>query len=64
MSREKRRHFTRLTRRVLYLQRDIASHLFKALHQLGVCAIYLDYPFNIAQNRATCSRQICGLAVN
>ncbi|ADY01906.1 transposase, IS605 OrfB family [Vulcanisaeta moutnovskia 768-28] len=39
----------KLRRRLLHLYRNLASHLIKKLHELGVSTIYLGYPFNIAQ---------------
>jgi hypothetical protein len=47
--REKRRLFGKLTRRLLHLYRNLASHLLDELHELGVSTIYMGYPFNIAQ---------------
>jgi len=40
-----------LRRRLLHLYRNLASHLVKTLHELGVSTIYLGYPFNIAQQK-------------
>ncbi|MFP3220618.1 MAG: transposase [Candidatus Marsarchaeota archaeon] len=51
LSREKRRLFKKLTRRLLHLYRNFASHLMKKLHDLGVSTVYLGYPFNIAQDK-------------
>jgi len=51
LSREKRRLFKKLTRRLLHLYRSFASHLLKQLHELGISTIYLGYPFNIAQDK-------------
>ena len=51
LSREKRRVFKKLTRRLLHLYRNLASHLLRELHKLGVSTIYLGYPFNIAQDK-------------
>jgi len=51
LSREKTRLFKKLTRRLLHLCRNFASHLVKELHDLGVSTIYLGYPFNIAQDK-------------
>jgi len=51
LSREKRRLFKKLTRRLLHLYRNFASHLLGKLHELGVSTIYLGYPFNIAQDK-------------
>jgi putative transposase len=48
---EKRRLFKKLTKRLLHLYRNLASHLMKKLHELGVSTIYLGYPFNIAQDK-------------
>jgi putative transposase len=47
----KRRFFKRLTKRLLHLYRNFASHLLKILHELNVSTIYLGYPFNIAQDK-------------
>jgi len=47
----KRRLFKRLTKRLLHLYRNFASHLLKTLHELNVSTIYLGYPFNIAQEK-------------
>ncbi|WP_291998851.1 transposase [Caldivirga sp.] len=49
--REKRRLFKKLTRRLLHLYRNLASHLIKTLHELGVSTIYLGYPYNITQEK-------------
>jgi len=51
LSREKRRLFEKLTRRLFHLYRNFASHLVKELQDLGVSMIYLGYPFNIAQDK-------------
>ena len=51
LSRERRRLFKKLTRRLLHLYRSFASHLLKMLHERGVSTIYLGYPFNIAQDK-------------
>jgi len=51
LSREGRRLFKKLSRRLLHLYRNFASHLLKMLHERGVTTIYLGYPFNIAQQR-------------
>jgi len=48
---EKRRLFKKLTRRLLHLYRNMASHLLGQLHEIGVSTIYLGYPFNIAQEK-------------
>jgi len=48
---EKRRLHGKLTRRLLHLYRNFASHLLKTLHEQGASAIYLGYPFNIAQDK-------------
>ncbi|MFP3230231.1 MAG: transposase [Caldisphaera sp.] len=48
---EKRRLFKKLMRRLLHLYRNLASHLMKKLHELGVSTIYLGYPFNISQEK-------------
>ncbi|BBG25029.1 hypothetical protein IC006_2363 [Sulfuracidifex tepidarius] len=49
--RGKRRLFKKLYNRLLHLYRNLASHLVKKLHVLGVSTIYLGYPFNIAQDK-------------
>ncbi|MUM64973.1 transposase [Acidianus infernus] len=49
--REKRRLFKKLTRRLLHLYRNLASHLIKTLYELGVSTIYLGYPFNIVKEK-------------
>ena len=51
LNHEMRRLYGRLRRRLLHLYRNLASHLVKTLHELGVSTIYLGYPFNIAQER-------------
>jgi putative transposase len=51
LNREVRRLHGRLRRRLLHLYRNLASHLVKTLHELGVSTIYLGYPFNIAQQK-------------
>jgi len=51
LSREGRRLFKKLTKRLLHLYRNFASHLMRELHERGVSTIYLGYPFNIAQQR-------------
>jgi len=51
LSREKRRLFEKLTRRLLHLYRNFASHVVKELYDLGVSTIYLGYPLNIAQDK-------------
>ncbi|MFP3313961.1 MAG: transposase [Thermocladium sp.] len=51
LNRERRRLFKKLTRRLLHLYRNFASHLLRELHERGVSTIYLGYPFNIAQQR-------------
>ncbi|MFP3298263.1 MAG: transposase [Thermocladium sp.] len=51
LNREKRRLFKKLTRRLLHLYRNFASHLLRELHERGVSTIYLGYPFNIAQQK-------------
>jgi putative transposase len=48
---EKRRLHGKLTRRLLHLYRNFASHLVKELHEQGASTIYLGYPFNIAQDK-------------
>ncbi|MFP3297665.1 MAG: transposase [Thermocladium sp.] len=51
LSRERRRLFKKLSRRLLHLYRNFASHLLRELHERGVSTIYLGYPFNIAQQK-------------
>jgi len=51
LNREKRRLFKKLTRRLLHLYRNFASHLVKKLHEQGVSTIYLGYLFSIAQDK-------------
>jgi len=51
LNREKRRLFKKLTKRLLHLYRNFASHLMRELHERGVSTIYLGYPFNIAQQK-------------
>ncbi|MFP3298139.1 MAG: transposase [Thermocladium sp.] len=51
LSRERRRLFKKLSRRLLHLYRNFASHLLRELHERGVSTIYLGYPFNIAQDK-------------
>ncbi|MFP3299137.1 MAG: transposase [Thermocladium sp.] len=51
LNREGRRLFKKLSRRLLHLYRNFASHLLKTLHERGVSTIYLGYPFNIAQDK-------------
>jgi len=51
LNRERRRLFKKLTRRLLHLYRNFASHLMRELHERGVSTIYLGYPFNIAQDK-------------
>jgi len=48
---ERRRLHGKLTRRLLHLYRNFASHLVKELHEHGASTIYLGYPFNIAQDK-------------
>jgi len=48
---EKRRLHEKLKRRFRHLYRNLASHLIKELHELGVSIIYLGYPFEIAQEK-------------
>jgi len=52
LSREKTRLFKKVTRRLLHLYRNFASHLLKGLRDLGVSTTYLGYPFNIAQDKS------------
>jgi len=51
LNRERRRLFKKLSRRLLHLYRNFASHLMRELHERGVSIIYLGYPFNIAQDK-------------
>ncbi|KUO91942.1 MAG: transposase [Thermocladium sp. ECH_B] len=51
LNREGRRLFKKLSRRLLHLYRNFASHLLKTLHERGVSTIYLGYPLNIAQDK-------------
>ncbi len=51
LNHEIRRLYSKLVRRLLHLYRNLASHLLKQLHELGVSTIYLGYPFNIAQQK-------------
>jgi len=51
LNREGRRLFKKLSRRLLHLYRNFASHLMRELHERGVSTIYLGYPFNIAQDK-------------
>ena len=51
LSREKKRLFKKLTRRLLHLYRNFASHLVKKLYEQDASTIYLGYLFNIAQDR-------------
>ena len=51
LNHEMRRLYGKLMRRLLHLYRNLASHLLKQLHELGVSTIYLGYPFNIAQQK-------------
>ncbi|MFP3298116.1 MAG: transposase [Thermocladium sp.] len=51
LNREGRRLFKKLTKRLLHLYRNFASHLMRELHERGVFTIYLGYPFNIAQDK-------------
>jgi len=51
LNREVRRLHGKLKRRLLHLYRNLANHLVKTLHELGVSTIYLGYPFNIAQDK-------------
>jgi putative transposase len=51
LNHEMRRLYGKLMRRLLHLYRNLASHLVKTLHELGVSTIYLGYPFNIAQQK-------------
>jgi putative transposase len=51
LNREVRRLSGKLRRRLLHLYRNLASHLLKQLHELGVSTIYLGYPLNIAQQK-------------
>jgi len=51
LNRERRRLFKKLTKRLLHLYRNFASHLMRELHERGVSTIYLGYPLNIAQQK-------------
>jgi putative transposase len=51
LNREVRRLHGKLRRRLLHLYRNLANHLVKTLHELGVSTIYLGYPFNITQQK-------------
>ncbi|MFP3297762.1 MAG: transposase [Thermocladium sp.] len=51
LNRERRRLFKKLTKRLLHLYRNFASHLMRELHERGVSIIYLGYPLNIAQDK-------------
>jgi putative transposase len=51
LNHEMRRLYGKLRRRLLHLYRNLASHLVKTLHELGVSTIYLGYPLNIAQQK-------------
>jgi len=51
LNREVRRLHGKLRRRLLHLYRNLANHLLKQPHELGVSTIYLGYPLNIAQER-------------
>jgi len=48
---EKRRLEGKLKRREAHLYRTLASHLIKKLWSLGVSALYLGYPYKIAQEK-------------
>jgi len=48
---EKKRLYGKLKRRFRHLYKNLASHLVKELHKLGVSTIYLGYPFEIAQEK-------------
>ena len=50
---EKRRLLRKLRRRFAHLHRNLASHLVKTLHELGVSAVYLGYPYCISQDKFT-----------
>jgi len=51
LNHEVRRLYGKLMRRLLHLYRNLASHLLRTLHELGVSTIYLGYPLNIAQDK-------------
>jgi putative transposase len=53
LNHEVRRLYGKLMRRLLHLYRNLASHLLKQLHELGVSTIYLGYPFNITQQKGS-----------
>jgi len=44
LNRERRRLFKKLSRRLLHLYRNFASHLLRELHERGVSTIYLGLP--------------------
>jgi len=53
LNHEVRRLYGKLKRRLLHLYRNLANHLVKTLHELGVSTIYLGYPLNIAQDKGS-----------
>jgi len=56
LNREERRLFKKLTKRLLHLYRNFASHLLKMLHERGVSTIYLGYPSTLLRIRVINSR--------
>ncbi|AAY79910.1 transposase [Sulfolobus acidocaldarius] len=48
---ERKRLFNKLYRRLLHYYRTLASHLAKALWNLGVSTVYLGYPYFISQDK-------------
>jgi putative transposase len=53
LNHEVRRLNGKLRRRLIHLYRNLASHLLRTLHELGVSTIYLGYPFNITQQKGS-----------
>jgi putative transposase len=53
LNHEMRRLYGKLRRRLLHLYRNLANHLLKQLHELGVSTIYLGYPLNIVQDKGS-----------
>ncbi|MGC9209097.1 MAG: zinc ribbon domain-containing protein [Nitrososphaeria archaeon] len=48
---ERRRLEGKLNRRMAHLYRTLASHLIEKLWSLGVSALYIGYPYEIAQDK-------------
>jgi putative transposase len=48
---ERRRLYGKLRRRLKHLYRTLASHLVRTLYELGVSALYIGYPLNIARQK-------------